>query len=85
MRFPNSFKIKNKLIDIKYFIQTKLSKLTDEEALKIAHESAISGREGFFCIISSKNLTLEEALKIYRDKDSVEKTINSLKIGRAHV
>ena len=33
----------------------------------------------FFCIISSKNLTLEEALKIYRDKDSVEKTINSLK------
>ncbi len=38
-----------------------------------------TGREGFFCLKSSKNLTLIEALQTYRKKDSIEKIFNSLK------
>ena len=37
------------------------------------------GREGFFCLTSSEDLTLEQALETYRKKDSIEKLINSLK------
>jgi len=37
------------------------------------------GREGFFCLKLSKNLTLAEALVTYRKKDSIEKIFHSLK------
>jgi transposase len=39
----------------------------------------ITGREGFFCLKSSRDLTLKHALSTYRKKDSFEKIINSLK------
>jgi len=39
----------------------------------------INGREGFFCLKSSRDLTLEDALIIYRKKDSIEKIFHSLK------
>jgi len=42
-------------------------------------EKFITGREGYFCLKSSKNLTLPEALLTYRRKDSIEKIFNSLK------
>ena len=70
---------RNALIDIKYSYQTKLSKLTEEQALKLIEEATINKREGFFCIISNENLTLEEALETYRKQDSIEKIFNSLK------
>jgi len=38
-----------------------------------------TGREGFFCLKSSENLTLKEALFLYKEKDSVEKIMHSLK------
>ena len=76
---PSKFRIKNKLVDIKYSYQTKLKELEEQEALKYIISETITGREGFFSITSSENLTLEEALKIYRQKDSIEKLINSLK------
>ncbi len=37
------------------------------------------GREGFFCIKSSEDLTLQQALQTYRKKDSIEKIFNSMK------
>ena len=76
---PMKYRIKNALIDIKYSYQTKLSKLNEKDALELIEKSIIKGREGFFCIISSENLTLEEALETYRKKDSIEKIFNSLK------
>ncbi len=57
----------------------KLEELSDDEAIELLKNSIINGREGFFCLKSNKNLTLEKALEIYREKDSIEKIFNSLK------
>ncbi len=78
-KLPAKFRIKNELVDIKYSYQTKLKELDEQEALRYITSCTITGKEGFFGITSSENLTLEEALKIYRKKDSIEKMINSLK------
>jgi len=78
-QLPMKFRINNVLIDIAYSYQTKLGELSDEEALKLLESAIITGREGFFCIKSSENLTLQQALQTYRKKDSIEKIFNSLK------
>jgi transposase len=76
---PKRYRINNKLVDVKYSYQTKLTEISEEEAIRIVEEVSINGREGFFCLVSSEDLTLEEALQTYRKKDSIEKIINSLK------
>jgi transposase len=76
---PKRFLINNPLVDVKYSYQTKLAHLTDVQARKLVQAAAITGREGFFCLVSNEKLTLEEALKIYRMKDSIEKIFQSLK------
>ena len=76
---PKRYRINNPLVDCEYSYQTKLTSLSDEEARAILKEASITGREGFFCLVSDKDLTLEETLAIYREKDSIEKIINSLK------
>jgi transposase len=78
-KLPAKFRIKNELVDITYSYQTKLKELGEKEALKYIKKHSITGREGFFCLTSSENLTLEEAVHTYRKKDSIEKMINSLK------
>jgi len=76
---PKRFRINNILIDATIEYQTKLKNLSDEEAFELVKKASITGREGYFCLTSSENFTLEEALKIYRQKDSIEKIFNSLK------
>jgi len=76
---PKRFRINNLLIDVDYSIQTKLVELTEDDAVKLLEDKFINGREGFFCLKSSKNLTLTEALLTYRKKDSIEKIFHSLK------
>jgi len=78
-QLPMKFRINNVLIDITYSYQTRLGELSDDEALKLVESAIITGREGFFCIKSSENLTLQQALQTYRKKDSIEKIFNSLK------
>ena len=78
-KLPKKFRINNKLIDISYSYQTKLVEMTEEDAFKLLEKEIINGREGFFCLKSSKNLTLKEALETYRKKDSIEKIFDSLK------
>jgi transposase len=78
-KLPKKFRINNELIEIDYSFRTKLFELSDEEAIELLKNSIINGREGFFCLKSNKNLTLEKALEIYREKDSIEKIFNSLK------
>jgi len=56
-----------------------LEDLDEEEALKLVENAVITGREGFFCIKSNEDLTLEQALQTYRKKDSIEKIMHSLK------
>ena len=76
---PKRFRINNLLVEVDYSIQTKLMELSEDDAVKLLEERFITGREGFFCLKSSKNLTLTEALLTYRKKDSIEKIFNSLK------
>ena len=78
-KLPKKYQITNPLIDMKYSYQTKLPLLTKEEAFEKVKKTAITGREGFFCLTSKDNLTLNEALNLYREKDSVEKIMHSLK------
>jgi transposase len=78
-KLPKKFRINNVLVDVVYSLQTKLVELDEEEAIKLLEECLITDREGFFCLKSSKNLTLVQALQTYRKKDSIEKIINSLK------
>ena len=53
--------------------------MSEKQAFELVKKANITGREGFFCLMSSKNLTLKEALFLYREKDSVEKIMHSLK------
>src|SRR3989338_7840604 len=61
------------------FHQTILSELSDEEARNLVRTATITGREGFFCLVSNEKLTLKQALEIYRMKDAIEKVFQSLK------
>ncbi|MDY6895441.1 MAG: hypothetical protein SVO01_08530 [Thermotogota bacterium] len=76
---PKRYRINNPPVNCEYSYQMKLAKLGDEEARAILREASITGREGFFCLVSNKYLTLKDALLTYRKKEQVEKIINSLK------
>ncbi len=60
-------------------LQKRLENLSDTELSKTLFEQSITGREGFFLLISSKDLTHSEALMRYRERDSIEKMMDSLK------
>lgn len=76
---PKRFRVNNELIEINYSFTTKLDEMSEEEAIEFLKGKLITGREGFFCLKSNENLTLEKALKTYRKKDSIEKIFDSLK------
>lgn len=78
-KLPKKYKINNVLVSATINYQTKLKILSEEQAFKLVKKASITGREGFFCLTSSKNLTLKQALYLYREKDSVEKIMHSLK------
>ncbi len=78
-RLPKVYRINNPLVDCEYSYQTKLASLSDSEARAILKGASITGREGFFILVSNMDLTLKEALLIYRQKDSIEKIFHSLK------
>ncbi len=76
---PKRFRVNNVLVKATIEYQTKLKSLSEEQAFELVRNASITGREGFFCLTSSENLTLNEALVLYKEKDSVEKIMNSLK------
>jgi len=76
---PKRYRINNPLIDCEYSYQTKLASLSNKEARAILKKASITGREGFFCLVSDMDLTLKETLTIYRLKDSIEKIFHSFK------
>ena len=59
--------------------QTKLTKMTVEEARSFILDCTIDGREGFFCLTSNMDLDPLEIRRKYRDKDCVEKLFASMK------
>jgi transposase len=76
---PLKYCFRNALVDVKYLVQTRLHKMSRKKALKYLFKDSVNGREGFFCLKSSEDLTLKQALETYRQKDSIEKLIHSLK------
>ena len=68
-----------------HFLQTHLSYtfpltgLSREEAIEHALQLSITGREGFFTLVSNKDFSLHEALRFYREKDRLEKLFHSMK------
>lgn len=78
-QLPKRFRINNPLVDVTYSYQTKLTTMTEMEARILVQTAQITGREGFFCLVSSEDLTLAEVLQTYRMKDSIEKIFQSMK------
>jgi transposase len=78
-RLPKRYRINNPLIDCEYSYQTKLALIDENHAKEILKKACITGREGFFCLVSNIDLTLSEALRIYRQKNSIEMIFDSLK------
>lgn len=68
-----------------HFLRTHLSYtfpltgLSREEAITRALQLSITGKEGFFALVSNKEFSLHEAIQYYREKDGVEKLFNSIK------
>lgn len=59
--------------------QIRLTELDEEEALYLLLGEVMTGREGCFRITSNRDVLATEALRIYQDKDVVEKLFHSLK------
>ena len=59
-------------MDVDYFIRMKLMELSEDGAVRLLEEKFITGREGYFCLKFSKNLTRTKALLTYRKRDSNE-------------
>jgi len=78
-KLPKRFRINNPLVDVRYDYQTKLVSMDEEEALRLLLQDVINGREGCFCLTSSRDMPAPEALRIYRSKDAIEKLFHSLK------
>jgi transposase len=56
-----------------------LKGVSREEAIDHALKQSITGKEGFFALVSNKDFSVHEALRFYREKDGVEKLFNSMK------
>jgi len=71
-------RLRNPLLSLFVGIQSKLLS-TDDDSFKFVREELSNGREGFFKIESSKELTELDAYQMYRKRDTAEKLIESLK------
>jgi len=78
-KIPKEFSFDNPLIDGKMVRQSRLSELGEEEAMRILEKKHVTGREGFFCIVSDRDMDPNEVRSAYRSKDIVEKLFSSMK------
>ena len=78
-RLPKRFRINNPLVDVRYDYQTKLVAMGEEAERRLLFDSVVNGREGCFCMTSSRDMPAAEALRTYRIKDAIEKLFHSLK------
>ena len=78
-KLKKRYQIDNVLIKATISLQTKLTEITEEEALSLLLEKGTTGREGFFCLVSDRDMDPREARSKYRSKDVVEKLFSSMK------
>jgi len=78
-RTPKRYRSSNPFLDVRLFYQFRLYEMEREEAMEGALDLSLTGREGFFALVSNENFSLDDALTIYREKNLVERLFNSLK------
>lgn len=78
-KLKKRYQIDNVLIKATISLQTKLAEITEDEAIRILREKSITGREGFFCLVSDRDMDPREVRSMYRSKDIVEKLFSSMK------
>jgi len=78
-KLKKRYLIGNDLIEARIYLQTKLTRMTEQEARDYILERTVDGREGFFCLTSNLDLNPYAIRKMYRDKDCVEKLFSSMK------
>jgi len=69
----------NQFINTSISYMFPLKGISRNEAIHRALQESITGKEGFFALISNKDFSVHEALRFYREKDGVEKLFNSMK------
>jgi len=79
IKISTKINLPNEVLEQKVSLQKRLSSQTEQDIRKHLDEIHINGREGFYFLESSKNLTGKQAIQTYKNKDSIEKTMNSLK------
>ncbi len=67
------------LVEDRAELQQRLKRMSQEKLADLLFQQSIDGREGFFLLKSSKNLTPKEALTTYRSRDAIEKLMDSIK------
>lgn len=78
-KLPAKYRLKNPLLDIKISYQKRLKKLDKEKAKKVLLDLNPIEFEGYFALVSSTKLEIKEAFDFYKEKDSIERLIGSLK------
>ena len=78
-KLKKRYEIGNDLIEAHITLQTKLTRMTGEEARKFILDRTVDGREGFFCLTSNLDYHPDAIRRMYRDKDCVEKLFSSMK------
>ena len=78
-KLKKRYQIDNVLIKATISLQTVLTEIGEEEAERILREKSTTGREGFFCLVSDRDMDPREARSMYRSKDIVEKLFSSMK------
>ena len=78
-KLKKRYRIENILIKATISLQTRLSEITDEEAVRLLEAERITGREGFLCLVSDRDMDPRKARELYRSKDIVGKLFSSMK------
>jgi transposase len=71
----------NCFVDTRLSYQFPLGGRTEEEALDMAVDRMMAGREGLFVLLSNRPLTASEILDLYRARNDVETAFRDLKHG----
>jgi transposase len=69
----------NQFINTSISYMFPLKGISRKEAINRALQESITGKEGFFALLSNKFFSVHEALIFYREKDRLEKLFHSMK------
>lgn len=80
-RLRKKYRNGNMFVDTRFSFLFPLNGRTREEAIEEAVKHRITGREGYFVLTSSKDMTASEMLSVYRSRNDIEEAYRDLKHG----